>query len=149
MFVHAGELRRSELHSTLNSSLTVVCWSWICRLGSIEMGAFGPIGTLPLDQKSGSPESQPGLLPDIYKPPLRRVGNYPVPSRGVNCPWNVRRGGSSPSAQEDRALRRRQTDRNLVGYPGGGVTFSVPEYLRACADRRVAHVSMGDGEPFW
>src|SRR5215208_3576602 len=70
MFVHAGELRRSELHSTLNSSLTVVCWSWICRLGSIEMGAFGPIGTLPLDHKSGSPESQPGLLPDINKPPL-------------------------------------------------------------------------------
>ena len=22
--------------------------------------------------------------------PLRRVGNNPVPSRGVNCPWNVR-----------------------------------------------------------
>jgi len=74
------------------------------------MGAFGPIRTLPLDHKSGSPESQPGLLPDINKPPLRRVGNYPVPSRGVNCPWNVRRGGSSPSAQEDRALRRRRIE---------------------------------------
>ena len=51
--------------------LTVVCWSGICGLGSIEIGSLGPIGTLPLDHKAGFPESQFGLLPDINKPPLR------------------------------------------------------------------------------
>jgi len=50
--------------------LPVVCWSWICRLGSIEIGALGPINTLSFDHGSGSPESQLALLPDINKPPL-------------------------------------------------------------------------------
>ena len=39
------------------------------------MGALGPIDTLPLDHKSGSPESQSGLLPDINKPLV------------ANCAW--------------------------------------------------------------
>ena len=51
---------------------SVVCWSGICGLGSIEIGSLGPIGTLPLDHKAGFPESQFGLLPDINKPPTRR-----------------------------------------------------------------------------
>jgi hypothetical protein len=50
--------------------LAVVCWSWICRLGSIVVGSLDPINTLPLDHNSDSPESQSGLLPDINKPPL-------------------------------------------------------------------------------
>jgi hypothetical protein len=32
--------------------------------------ALGPINTLPTDHKSGSPDSQAGLLPDINKPPM-------------------------------------------------------------------------------
>jgi hypothetical protein len=32
-------------------------WSWICRLGSIERGALGPINMLPFDPKTGSTES--------------------------------------------------------------------------------------------
>jgi len=51
----------------------VVCWSWICGLGSIEKGSLGPINTLLLDHKSGSPQSQLGLLPDINKLPLQQV----------------------------------------------------------------------------
>lgn len=53
--------------------LPVVCWSGICRLGSIEIGSLGPIDTLSFDHKSGSsPESQSGLLADINKPLLQR-----------------------------------------------------------------------------
>jgi hypothetical protein len=48
----------------------VVCWSGLCGLGSIEIGSLGLISTLPLDHKSGSPESQLGFLPDINKPPF-------------------------------------------------------------------------------
>src|SRR5829696_6639995 len=58
---------------SLHNALTVVCWSGICRLGSIEIGSLCPINTLPFDHKSGSPESQSDLLPDINKPPLQRV----------------------------------------------------------------------------
>src|SRR5215208_4182329 len=43
-------------------------------LGSIEIGSLGLLNTLPLDHKSGSPESQLGLLPDIKKPPLDHGG---------------------------------------------------------------------------
>src|SRR5215208_3021163 len=49
--------------------ITVVCWSGICGLGSIEIGSLGSMNTLPLDHKSGS-QSQLGLLPDINKPPI-------------------------------------------------------------------------------
>src|SRR5215213_6271312 len=52
------------------TGLTVVCWSGICGLGSIEIGSLGPINTLPFDHKSGSPESLVSLLPDINKPPI-------------------------------------------------------------------------------
>jgi hypothetical protein len=37
--------------------LPVVCWSGICGLGVIDIGALGPINTLLFDHKSGSPES--------------------------------------------------------------------------------------------
>ena len=50
--------------------ISVVCWSGICGLGSIEVGSLGPINTLPFDHKSGSPDSQSDLLPDINKPPI-------------------------------------------------------------------------------
>jgi hypothetical protein len=53
--------------------LAVVCWSGICGLGSIEIGSLGSSNTLPFDHKSGSPDSQLGLLPDINKPPLYRI----------------------------------------------------------------------------
>src|SRR5215216_7226330 len=56
-------------------ALTVVCWSGICGLGSIEIGSLGPINTLPFDHKSGSPESLVSLLPDINKPPIDRCFN--------------------------------------------------------------------------
>jgi hypothetical protein len=52
--------------------LSVVCWSGICGLGSIGIGAAGSINTLQFEHKSGSPESQLGLLPDFNKPPLQR-----------------------------------------------------------------------------
>ena len=52
--------------------LPVVCWSGICGLGSIEIGSLSSINTLPLDHKSGPPESQLGLLPDVNKPPIKR-----------------------------------------------------------------------------
>jgi hypothetical protein len=70
--------------TTLQPAVAVVCWSGICGLGSIEEDAFGPINTLPLDHKSGSPESQFGPLPDINKPPLGTlVGKLKTrPSRG-------------------------------------------------------------------
>jgi len=42
---------------------TVLCWSRIGELGSTEIGSLGPINTLPLDHKSGSPESLLGLHP--------------------------------------------------------------------------------------
>jgi hypothetical protein len=48
--------------------LPKVCWSGIYGLGSIEIGSLGPLNTLPFDHKSGSPESQLDLLPDINKP---------------------------------------------------------------------------------
>jgi hypothetical protein len=48
---------------------TVVYWSEMCGLGSIEIGALGSVNTLPFDHKSVSPESQSDLLPDINKPP--------------------------------------------------------------------------------
>ena len=51
-------------------AFTVVCWSGICGLGSIEIGSLGSSNTLPFDHKSGSRESQLGLLPDISKPPI-------------------------------------------------------------------------------
>jgi hypothetical protein len=51
----------------------VVCWSGICRLGSIELGLLGSVNTLPFDYKSGSPESQSSLLPDINKLPIMVV----------------------------------------------------------------------------
>jgi hypothetical protein len=54
-------------------SLAVVSWSGICGLGSIEIGSLGPINTLPLDHKSGYPESQLGFFPDINKPPLEHL----------------------------------------------------------------------------
>src|SRR5215216_2362106 len=56
--------------TSLTTALAVVCWSEICELGSIEIGSLGSVNTLPFDHKSGSPESQLGLLPDINKPPL-------------------------------------------------------------------------------
>jgi hypothetical protein len=43
-------------------------WNW--GLGSIEIGSLDSINTLPFDHKSGSPESQLRLLPDINKPPI-------------------------------------------------------------------------------
>ena len=49
----------------------MACWSGKCGLGSIEIGSFGPMYTLPLDHKSGSPEPQQDFLPDINKPPTR------------------------------------------------------------------------------
>jgi hypothetical protein len=39
----------------------------------IEVGSLGPTNTLPLDHKSGSPESQSSLLTDINKPSLDAV----------------------------------------------------------------------------
>jgi hypothetical protein len=39
-------------------------------LGSIEIGSLDPINTLPFDHKSGTPDSQLRLLPDINKPPV-------------------------------------------------------------------------------
>ena len=63
----------NDLSHQAGRGLPVVCWSGICRLGSIEIGSLGPINTLPFDHKSGSPESLLGLLPDINKPPLQRV----------------------------------------------------------------------------
>jgi hypothetical protein len=33
--------------------LPVVCWSGICRLGSIQIGSLGPINTLPFDHNAG------------------------------------------------------------------------------------------------
>src|SRR5215216_1442920 len=53
--------------------LPVLCWSGICRLGSIQIGSLGLINTLPFDHESGSPESLLGLRPDINKPPLQRL----------------------------------------------------------------------------
>ena len=64
----ANSLGRPETKTT---AVTVVCWSGICGLGSIEIGSLGPINTLPFDHKSGSPESLVSLLPDINKPPVR------------------------------------------------------------------------------
>src|SRR5215217_8168157 len=52
--------------------ITVLCWSGICRLGSIQIGSLGLINTLPFDHESGSPESLLGLRPDINKPPIIR-----------------------------------------------------------------------------
>jgi hypothetical protein len=37
------------------------------------MSALSPINTLPFDHRSGSPEWQLTLLPDINKPPLQRI----------------------------------------------------------------------------
>src|SRR5829696_6422505 len=69
-----GVLRARRLPSygstTMKRAVTVVCWSWICRLGSIEIGVLGPINALSFDYRSGSPESQLALLPDINKPPV-------------------------------------------------------------------------------
>jgi hypothetical protein len=53
-----------------HTAIAVVCWSGIWELGSIEIGSLDPINTLPFDHKSGSPESQLRLLPDINKPPI-------------------------------------------------------------------------------
>src|SRR5215217_8873730 len=54
------------------SAVAVLCWSGICRLGSIQIGSLGLINTLPFDHESGSPESLLGLRPDINKPPVGR-----------------------------------------------------------------------------
>jgi hypothetical protein len=59
--------------TTLKTAVVVVCWSGICGLGSIEVGSLGPTNTLPLDHKSGSPESQSSLLTDINKPSIDAV----------------------------------------------------------------------------
>src|SRR5215217_4350428 len=53
--------------------LSVLCWSGICRLGSIQIGSLGLINTLPFDHESGSPESLLGLRPDINKPPIKHL----------------------------------------------------------------------------
>src|SRR5215217_1598928 len=56
--------------SSLQAAVAVLCWSGICRLGSIQIGSLGLINTLPFDHESGSPESLLGLRPDINKPPV-------------------------------------------------------------------------------
>jgi hypothetical protein len=61
--------------TSLTTAITVVCWSGICGLGSIEIGSLGPINMLPFDPKFGFPESRLGLLPDINKPPIRTIND--------------------------------------------------------------------------
>src|SRR5215208_1844492 len=43
--------------NAMTNARALVCRSGICRLGTIQIGALGPINTLPFDPKSGSPES--------------------------------------------------------------------------------------------
>jgi hypothetical protein len=72
----------------MHGALTVVCWSGIYGLGSIEIGFLRPIITLPLDRKSGSPESHASLFPDINKPPLRCAVLYEA---GLEVWYELRR----------------------------------------------------------
>jgi hypothetical protein len=113
---------------SLQSAVAVVCWSWICRLGSIEIGALGPINTLSFDHGSGSPESQLALLPDINKPPVGRflfsallsVAPYCVPG-GIRVVSGGRR--LLADAQE---LRTAMHHRTTVGLrPRDGSTGQV------------------------
>ena len=63
-------LGATERLTNRTAALSVVCWSGRCGLGAIDIGSLGPINTLSLDHKSGSPESYLGHLPDINKLPV-------------------------------------------------------------------------------
>jgi hypothetical protein len=66
----ARHLGATEQLNSRTAALSVVCWSGRCGLGAIDIGSLGPINTLSLDHKSGSPESYLGHLPDINKLPV-------------------------------------------------------------------------------
>src|SRR5215212_10943636 len=85
--------------STSDSAITVVCWSGICGLGSIEIGSLGPINTLPFDHKSGSPESLVSLLPDINKPPVEQRGAAGRSTRSETCHGSLLRAERFPPPQ--------------------------------------------------
>src|SRR5215216_6355273 len=74
--------------TTMKRAVTVLCWSGICRLGSIQIGSLGLINTLPFDHESGSPESLLGLRPDINKPPVEGFynGHRLHSALGYRCP---------------------------------------------------------------
>jgi hypothetical protein len=65
----------------------VVCWSEICGLGSIEIGSFRSINTLPLDHKSGSPEWLLDLLPDINISPITFAQAFGIGFRTFTMPF--------------------------------------------------------------